>query len=83
MLSRCWTGAEQVLDSLAELASRIRAGEDVEREYMPPALDLPVLSCTQPPVVTDYPSTVPNLQFNSQPNHHQSNGTGQSEQKGR
>ena len=50
---------------------------------MPPALDLLVLSCTQPPVVTDYPNTVPNLQFNSQPSQHQSNGTGQSEQKGR
>ena len=72
-----------MLDSLAELASRIRAGEDVEREYMPPALDLPVLSCTQPPVVTDYPSTVPNLQFNSQPSQHQSNETGQNEQEGR
>ena len=59
------SSVQQVLEGLAALAERIKDGEDVEREYVPPALALPALSCAEPPVVTDYPA-VSRLQASSQ-----------------
>lgn len=43
------SSVQQVLEGLAALAERIKDGEDVEREYVPPALALPALSCAEPP----------------------------------
>ncbi|OAO14094.1 hypothetical protein AV274_4160 [Blastocystis sp. ATCC 50177/Nand II] len=59
------SSVQQVLEGLTALAERIKDGEDVEREYVPPALALPALSCAEPPVVTDYPA-VSRLQASSQ-----------------